>query len=211
MSFKLSLDSRFKMTCSDKESTFERPFAIPACGCPPVVASSDSMKWFVMRITYSRELKAEQLLREAGVECFVPMMWVRDENGEHSIPAIHNLIFVHTSREFMDDYKHKMENECPLRYTMDKSTGLPMVVREKEMEDFMRVTNDKSSDILYLDNPDVAATKGTPVEVMFGQYKGIHGKLLRVRKDRKVVLQLAGMVAIALSGIPMEWCRLIDY
>ena len=81
---------------------------------------------------------------------------------------------------------------------------------EKEMEDFMRVTNDKSSDILYLDNPDVAATKGTPVEVMFGQYKGIQGKLLRVRKDRKVVLQLAGMVAIALSGIPMEWCRIIE-
>lgn len=198
------------MTSSDKESTFERPFATSACGCPPLVASPDSIKWFVMRITYSRELKARQLLREAGVECFVPMMWVRDENGEHSIPAIHNLIFVHTSRDFMDNYKHKMENECPLRYTMDKSTRLPMVVREKEMEDFMRVTNDKSSDILYLDNPDVAATKGTPVEVMFGQYKGIQGKLLRVRKDRKVVLQLAGMVAIALSGIPMEWCRIIE-
>lgn len=181
----------------------------PAEGCPQDMSFSQP-KWFVMRVTYSRELKAKQLLQDAGVECFVPMMWVRDENGEHSMPAVHNLIFVHTSREFMDNYKRKTEEVCPLRYTMDHSTGLPMVVCDKEMEDFMRVASDRESDIKYLDNPDAAATKGTPVEVMIGPYKGIHGKLLRIRKDRKVVLELAGMVAIALNGIPMEWCRIIE-
>lgn len=183
---------------------------VPSEDCPLAVTTHDSIKWFVMRVPYSRELKAKQFLREAGVECFVPMRWIRDENGERNIPAIHNLIFVHTSRKFMDDYKRKMESRCPMRYTMDKSTGLPMVVRKKEMEDFIHVVNEKMNDVFYLDNPAVVATKGTPVEVMFGHYKGIQGKLLRIRRDRKVVLELAGMVAIALNGIPMEWCKIIE-
>ena len=44
---------------------------------------------------------------------------------------------------------------------------------------------------------------GCPPIVSSTEHKGIQGKLLRVRKDCKVVLQLAGMMAVALSGIPM--------
>ena len=85
-----------------------------------------------------------------------------------------------------------------------------MVVRDKEMEDFIRVTAEKNERVLYLDNPSAALTKGTPVEIMSGPFKGVQGKLLRIRRDRKVVLQLAGVVAVAVEGIPMGWCRVID-
>ena len=197
------------MTDSCTDFTTDRPLAISACGCPLIVSSTEH-QWFVMRVTYSRELKAKLLLGEAGVSCFVPMRRERTEEGDRFSPAVHNLIFVRTSREFMDDYKRKVEDVCPLRYMMDRSTGLPMVVRDKEMEDFMRVTSDREGDIKYLDNPDAVATKGIPVEVMIGPYKGIQGKLLRIRKDRKVVLQLAGLIAMAVDGIPMEWCRVLE-
>lgn len=180
-----------------------------AGGCPPEV-SLPNQKWFVMRVTYSRELRAQTLLQDAGVFCYIPMRIEWTEKGEQCVPAVHNLLFVRTSREFMDDYKRKVEDVCPLRYMMDRSTGLPMVVRDKEMEDFMRVTENRENDIKYLDDPNATATKGTPIEVMVGPYKGIRGKLLRIRKDRKVVLQLEGVVAIALSGIPMEHLRVIE-
>lgn len=178
-------------------------------GCPPIVSSTD-MKWFVMRVTYSRELKAQKFLKESGVESFVPMVCDRGEEGKRYIPAIHNLVFVHTSRGFMDEYKHRMEEAIPLRYMMDRSTGLPMVVRDKEMEDFIRVTADMDEGVLYLDNPSVVVEKGTPVEIVSGPFKGVQGMLLRIRRDRKVVLQLAGVVAVAVDGIPMEWCKVIE-
>lgn len=178
-------------------------------GCPPIVSSAD-MKWFVMRVTYSRELKAQMFLKEAGVECFVPMICDRGEDGKRYIPAIHNLVFVHTSRGFMDGYKRKMEEVIPLRYMMDRSTRMPMVVHDKEMEDFIRVTADMDKGVLYLDNPSVVAEKGTPVEIVSGPFKGVQGMLLRIRRDRKVVLQLAGVVAVAVEGIPIEWCKVIE-
>ena len=180
-------------------------------GCPPVLPLSD-IKWFVLRVTYSRELKAQKLLQEAGVECFIPMVCERDEDEGKKcfVPAVHNLIFVHSSRNFLDDYKRKVEGECPLRYMMDRSTGLPMVVRDKEMDDFIRVTKENDESILYLDDPSAAVTKGTLVEIVSGSFKGVQGKLLRIRRDRKIVLQLAGLIAVAVDGIPMEWCKVIE-
>ena len=191
-----------------KSENSVRPSA-SADGCPPVVSLSD-VKWFVLRVTYSRELKAQKLLQDAGVECFIPM--VRDRNAEKECyaPAVHNLIFVHSSRDFLDDYKRKVESDCPLRYMMDKSTDLPMVVRDKEMDDFIRVTKENDEGILYLDDPSAVVTKGTPVEIMSGPFKGVQGKLLRIRRDRKVVLQLAGLIAVAVDGIPIHNLRLID-
>ena len=163
-----------------------------------------------MRATYCREMKAREHLQKAGVECFIPMVCDGNEEEKRYLPAVHNLIFVHSSRDFLDTYKRKVEDDCPLRYMIDKSTGLPMVVRDREMEDFIRVTAEKNERVLYLDNPSAALTKGTPVEIMCGPFKGVQGKLLRIRRDRKVVLQLAGVVAVAVEGIPMGWCRVID-
>lgn len=180
-----------------------------AGGCPPVVSLSD-IQWFVLRVTYSRELIAQKLLHEAGVECFIPMVCDRNAEKKCYVPAVHNLIFVHSSRDFLDDYKRKVESDCSLRYMMDKSTGLPMAVRDKEMNDFIRVTKENNEGILYLDDPSAAVTKGTPVEIVSGPFKGVQGRLLRIRRNRKVVLQLVGLVAVAVDGIPMEWCRVIE-
>ena len=202
-----SLDSNTEMADLHTTESLVQSSAL-AGGCPPVVSSGN--KWFVMRVTYSRELKAQKLLQEAGVECFIPMVYERKEKKKNYVPAVHNLIFVRSSRDFLDDYKRKVESECPLRYMMDKSTGLPMVVRDKEMDDFIRVTKENDEGILYLDDPSAAATKGTPVEIVSGPFKGVKGKLLRIRRDRKVVLQLAGLIAVAVDGIPMEWCRVLE-
>ena len=203
-----SLDSNTEMDDLHK-TEFSAQSSVSAGGCPPVVSLSD-VKWFVLRVTYSRELKAQQLLQEAGVECFIPMVCDRNAEKRCYVPVVHNLIFVHSSRDFLDDYKRKVESDCPLRYMMDRSTGLPMVVRDKEMDDFIRVTKENDEGILYLDDPSSAATKGTPVEIVSGPFKGVQGKLLRIRRDRKVVLQLVGLVAVAVDGIPMEWCRVLE-
>ena len=203
-----SLDSNTEMDDLHKVERLVQPSA-SAGGCPPVISLSD-MKWFVLRVTYSRELKAQKFLQEVGVECYIPMVCERNAEKKCYVPAVHNLIFVHSSRDFLDDYKRKVENDCPLRYMMDRSTGFPMVVRDKEMEDFMRVTKENDEGIFYLDDPSAVVTKGTPVEIVCGSFKGVQGKLLRIRRDRKVVLQLAGLIAVAVDGIPMEWCKVIE-
>lgn len=170
-------------------------------GCP------QTLRWFVMRVTYSRELRAQALFRNEGVECYVPMRRECTDSGVSVVPAIHNLLFVRSNHSFLNDWKQKNEGICPVRYAIDKSTGSPMTVRDKQMADFIRVT--EASDALYLDNPDVIIEKGTDVEVCAGPYKGLVGRLIRIHRDRKVVVGIPGLMAAAVSGIPLDWLRLV--
>ncbi len=170
-------------------------------GCP------QSLCWFVMRVTYSRELKAQALLNSEGVECYVPMRRECTENGVSTVPAVHNLLFVRSTRAFLDDWKQKAEGICPVRYAIDKATRQPMLVPDRQMEDFIRVTG--TADALYLDNPNVILEKGMDVEVCAGPYKGVQGRLIRIRRDRKVVVGIPGLLAAAVSGIPLAWLKLL--
>lgn len=187
--------------------------------CPPVVPIDTKEttlnienQWFVMRSTYSREMKAKCILEKEGVECYVPTRKTRRFEGEDAIdeyiPLVHNLVFARTNRDFMDTFKRKMEATCPLRYAMDKSTGKPMVVRDKEMEDFRRVTQEASDSIRYLDDPEELLRKGQDVEVIHGPFAGVQGKIVRFHRDRRVVVSLAGLLAVAMSSMPISWLKI---
>ena len=46
--------------------------------------------------------------------------------------------------------------------------------------------------------------------ILSGPFLGVQGRVLRVRKDRKVALQLAGVVAVAVSDIPVSDLKIIE-
>lgn len=186
------------------ESTLEIRSVMQNTECP-----QDLSQWFAMRCTYSRELKAKALFDAEGIECFLPMKKDKvlknaDDAKEVLSPAIHNLIFVKTTRTFMNIWKRQHEDDCPLRYMMDKSSDQPIIVREKEMEDFIRVTKESQDSILYLDNPNVVQEKGQLVEIAVGPLKGVRGHIVRIRRDRRVVVSITGLLAVALVHLPLS-------
>lgn len=186
-------------------------------GCPPVVHTNedhDTKHWFVMRSSYSREMKAKDLLDKDGIGCYVPTRQERIErNGkieQRTVAVVHNLLFVHSTREALDPWKRIHEEDAAIRYTIDKSTGKPMIVDDKSMEDFMRVIAQADDSLLFLDNPDIVLTKGQKVEIILGPLKGVQGYILRIRRDRRVVVSLHGLVSVALAAMPREWFKLIN-
>ena len=43
---------------------------------PPIQSPDDSIRWFAMRVTYRREIKVQDMLKEQGIETFMPMRYV---------------------------------------------------------------------------------------------------------------------------------------
>lgn len=173
----------------------------------------DKYQWYVMRSSYCRELKAKALLEADGFRCYVPTQTVREEKkGEVKTKTkaiVHNLVFIYTTSNIIEPWKKLHEDDAGLRYYMDKSQGKPMVIEEKTMEDFIRVTQDSDEGLLFLDNPDVVLTHGQPVEVILGPFKGVQGHVLRIRKDRRVVVSLNGIVSAVLSTMPQSYFKII--
>lgn len=186
-----------------------------AGGCPPLVRKMEQPKWYAMRSAYCREMKARELLQNEGIECYVPVKVVKVERSgtevTKNVPLIHNLIFVRTTREKMDPWKQLHEEDASLRYMIDKSTRRPMVVSEKAMDDFIRVTQSSQSDeLVVLDHPEVVLEKGQRVEIIEGPFKGVRGHVLRIRRDRRVVVSIEGLLAVAMASMPMNHFQVVE-
>ncbi len=159
--------------------------------------------WFAIRVTYNRELKVKADLDARGITSFVPMQYRREErNGvmvKRLVPSVHNLIFIHITPSRMKEYK--MSTELPIRYIMDRETRKPVIVPTAEMENFIKVAGTYEEKLIYLTpNPGDFAT-GERVRIIGGMFAGAEGIFVRIKGDRRVVVNIEGLVAVATTFV----------
>ena len=149
-------------------------------------------KWYVLRVTYQRELSTKEYLDKLDIENFVPVRVVRrrDSKGRFSRVrevAVHNYIFVRSTREVIDDLK---TFRLPiLRYVMHQQNGENANIDEP---------------VIFLSPEEVALSKGDKVRIKDGVFMGVEGTFMRVKntRDRRVVVKIDGITAVATASIP---------
>ena len=165
------------------------------------------VKWYAIRVTYSRELKFQNRLQDAGFETFVPLCRKKiDKGGKVQtvvVPAISNLCFVRASYHEIKDFMDKLGELNPARFIWDKSTRKPLVVPDKEMSDFMKISLSMSDEVIYLNEVSAKLREGQKVRIKEGPFKGVEGVVVRIKKSRRVMVELLGMFAITTSYIPI--------
>ena len=173
----------------------------------------DPKTWFPMRVTYQREMKVKAELDRLGIENFVPMRYkvVESQNGGDTelqrvlVPAISNLIFVRSTQERMSELKRRNEVLEPLRYMMDYTASQEhaiMTVADGEMENFMRVASRTDDSVIFLDNETVVGKEGKCVEIMGGAFEGVTGVIRRVKRCKRVVVEIDGVASGAIAWVP---------
>ena len=171
------------------------------------------LHWFPMRVTYHREMKIKALLDSMGIENFLPMHYELVETKTEGkkrmlLPAIHNLIFVRSTQEFLTELKMTHEEFSPMRYTMKRS--LPngngkseiMQIPDRQMENFMRVASVQDDRVMFLDSSDYINKIGQRVRVIDGYFVGVEGVIKRLNKNKRVVVQLEDLAAVAIAFVP---------
>ena len=159
--------------------------------------------WYPLRVTYNRELKVKADLDSRGVTNFVPMQYRREERKgrmvKRLVPSVHNLIFVKMTPSEMTEYKKT--TALPIRYIMNRETRRPITVPNREMENFIMVAGTYEEKLVYL-NPDPGDfAKGERVRVIGGPFEGAEGIFIRVKGDRRVLINIPGVVAVASTYI----------
>ena len=173
----------------------------------------DPNMWFPMRVTYQREMKVKAEVDRLGIENFVPMRYkvVESQNGGDTelqrvlVPAISNLIFVRSTQERMSQLKMSNEVLKPLRYMMDYTASQEhaiMTVADGEMENFMRVASRTAASVIFLDNETVVGKEGKCVEIMGGAFEGVTGVIRRVKRCKRVVVEIDGVASVAIAWVP---------
>ena len=159
--------------------------------------------WYAIRVTYNRELKVKDDLDARGITCFVPMQYRREERHgvmvKRLVPSVHNLIFIHITPSGMKEYK--MTTDLPIRYIMDRETRKPIIVPTSQMENFIKVAGTYDEKLIYLNPNPGDFAKGERVRIIGGAFAGAEGVFVRVKGDRRVLINVEGLVAVATTFV----------
>ncbi|MBO7142786.1 MAG: UpxY family transcription antiterminator [Bacteroidales bacterium] len=174
--------------------------------------------WFPMRVTYNRETKVKESLDNLGIENFMPVKQQFVIHGGHkkleTLPAIHNLLFVHSSREKLTELKMTEEEFSPLRYMMTRplqknARAEIITIPDRSMDNFIRVASHSGDSVIYLDYDRVANKVGRKVVITDGPFAGIEGCVIRVDNNRRVVVKLENVLAVAIAFVPSAFLKFV--
>lgn len=126
--------------------------------------SPDTKQWFVLRDLTRPIAKLPGYMRvqQAGLEVFTPMKWVvgivAGRKTRRKTPVIHDLLFVHATRDELDPLIDKTDT---LQYRFIKGAAYrqPMTVRPGEMERFIAAAT--ATDTLNITPPTNLPTSRT--------------------------------------------------
>lgn len=117
-------------------------------------------------------------------------------------PTISGLIFLQGKTKVIKKYlwerfpQYHLVNDC--------STRKAAVIPDSVMQPFMRIANTDPSRIRFLVNPLTHYAEGnTLVEIMTGPLAGLQGYIIRIDRDRKLVIGVGDMT-VAIGGVHKE-------
>ena len=182
-------------------------------GCPEhssqgVPSSCQDPKWYVLRVSYSRSLKIKAILDEKGVITFIPMVWQKKTEGGKTekklVPAVGNLCFVRWTKTAIDEFIRSYGDSSPVHYYWDRTASRAMTIPEKAMNDFITVASSMDEDLIYITEISDKLREGQMVKVKSGSFAGVTGKIDRIRKSRRILVELPGMLAVASTYVSPE-------
>lgn len=179
---------------------------------PSSILSTTMRHWYVV---YKRKpLKGTicEILDAAAIPYFIPTLTTEKLNEgntemvEVKEEAIKNLIFIQTDQDIMRLIDSTDGLRCPM---IDSMTHRPAIVPDAEMERFMAIVTQRSSDVLILRDSYSKFCANQRVRVKAGPFEGMEGYIVRILRDRKLVISLGDM-AVAISGIDRSLFEAID-
>lgn len=167
--------------------------------------SDNTTAWYAMSAPHRRELKARDYLASLGIETFIPMTKAvverRGVKKSEIVPAIHNLLFVHATKEEIKNAKRGVDY---LQYHTRPFNGKnqPITVPDKEMEQFIAITKARMEDISYLQLNEIDLEKGTRVRIHGGAFNGTEGIFVKIKgkRKRRMVVLIEGLAAVAINA-----------
>ncbi len=166
----------------------------------------DEEHWYALKVFYNRVFEVERLLAQDGVKSYIPLRTVEIAVGGRTVrrrePAVSSLMFVRGSEHYVLELTGRLKNTTPLMAYYDRDTRKPAVIPDPEMNVFMLVASTGDPGLEYLGEEPSDLRSGDRVRVTEGPFKGAEGYIKRIKGNRRLIVSIEGVVAVATTYIP---------
>ena len=183
-------------------------------------AQSETKQWYVLRVSYGRAEKANDMLMSKGIETFLPLHTIyKVINGKRTkrrVPLLPNFLFVHTTLQIIETLLKSVPTLSFITFyfnhfeTNDNGKNPPLVVPKREMDNFIKLTDIDDEHIRVVDESQLRYCKGDIVRVTDGAFCGIVGKVAKITGQQRVVVEIPGLCNIATAYIPKAFLEVIS-
>ena len=154
------------------------------------------MNWYAAKVFFNRTAPLIAELDSEGTEYF----WPRE--------VIPSLLFIHTTQQEITQFGSRHYERLWV-YKM-VGTRTPSVIPDREMEVFRFVVTAGRDGLELLGDDKPEYHEGDRVVVTGGPFKGAEGHIKRIKKDRRLVVTIRGVVAVATTFIHPSLLKRVD-
>ena len=177
--------------------------------------TDDAVRWYVLSANYRNEVKIRDDLRRLGFDCYLPMRYeLKERRGKKTrllVPAINGLVFAKSTKTALEDYIATTKLPTYIRMSGIPGQKRPIIVPDRDMENFMRVTQHVEEHLSYFLPDEIKLRVGDKIRVHGGVFDGVEGVLMRVpgKRSKQLVVSIPEISAVAVSLSP-EVVELVD-
>ena len=190
-------------------------------------------QWFAMRVFNNRILRIKEEWEQKGARTYMAVKTVRTPatgtktgtttgatpetaTRSRTVQLAPSLLFVRTTPDALKDFKQDHFSELMIYRRADSTDPAP--IPEEQMRMFILVTSATdgrdvdlvSETLMGPDTRQFDFKPGEKVRVTEGPFKGAEGVIKRIKKDRKLLVAVQGVVVVAISNIPARFLERIQ-
>lgn len=168
--------------------------------------------WFAMKVFQNRIFEIEDYLLAKDIETYFPFRYEEKmKGGEKKMvrkPLVTSLIFFRTFIQETVTIERELASKASL-YKYRKSHQVA-VIPDREMEIFRMVTSVSNNNWDYVDADAMTFRPEDRVRVIDGDFKGAEGYIKRIKGNRRLVVVIEGLVAVATTYIPSCYLQKVE-
>lgn len=177
-------------------------------------------QWYVLRASYGREVRAADIIVADGTYIYIAKRQaertVRGKRRRYLQNLIPNILFVYATAEQVERYVRRTPALSFVSYYYnhferdDDDRNTPLVIPERQMRQFVRVTSSMDRHLLFVDASRCHYRGGEMVRVTEGAFAGVEGRVARVAGQQRVAITLDKLGVVTTAYVPTAFIQPLD-
>ena len=164
------------------------------------------LHWYALKVFYNKVFEIEKLLTQRAIKSYIPCetIWVERNGVRKSIrkPIVSSLLFFRSSEKQAIELQQHLTNRVILYTQTVLFKRKPLSIPDREMNLFMLISSSGEKGMEYFASDCTEFRSGEHVRVIEGPFKGAEGYIRRIKGNRRLIVSIQGVCAIATSYIP---------